>query len=183
MLLNIKYFMRYFRISTLLLVATVLILNSSCKNKKRSTTISLESVLTMKVAHISGENINPYTQEEYEFIGSPGAIAYAKHEDVFPFLLIGKDFKKNDSYLCHFIGVISFELNNEKKYMGVALPIEERFKTLRVNSYEELSREHSETKLWISDWLRYAFKQDNVNNIRWSNESEIYRRLSEENKE
>lgn len=153
----------------------------SCSKPKTYTNISLEKVLSFRVKYEASDNINPFTDENYDFIGTPGAIAYMKDYELFPFMLIGKNLSKNNSYSCQFVATLLFDMDGVPKKMGIAIPVEEKFKSVSFSSFEELNLNFPEVKIWISDWFNFAFRKNKISQIRWANEMEILRAINETN--
>ena len=171
--MKISLFLKYF------LIATFGISMGSCKKDKSYTTISLDSMLSLVIQHNQGDNIDPFTNETFDFVGFPGAIAYIKNEKSFPFLVLGKDLETNHSYSCHFIASIQFELDNEKKLLGIALPIEGKFRSVNIESFDEMNIEYASLKLWLEDYLTQLYRNKHIRFIQWGNETEIFRKLIE----
>lgn len=170
-------------LSYVLIVGSLtLLLTLQCKNEKVYTTIPFDSMLSLKVGIEAGDNRNPYTDEFYDFLGAPAAIGWHKKSSLFPFLMLGNNLEKGDSYSSYFVATITFDYQSEPRMMGVALPVESKFRSVAIERFDQLNTEYVQVQMLIEDWLKNALRDGNIDNIRWKNEADIYRKIQETSK-
>lgn len=155
----------------------VVILSFSCENTDSYSTISSDSMLSMKVKQMMGDNVDPYTSSSFDYVGFPGAIAYADELENYPFILLGKRLKKGRKYLSLYFAEIECNIGGIDRRFGIAVPSSTAFRTFEVNSFESFTTEYAMVKLWITDWFSNAYRGAAIHSIKWNNESDIYRQL------
>lgn len=160
-----------------LLLLFVVCLASSCKKGQTTKTIIPESMLTLQIESEQGENINPITNDTMGFSGFPGAIGLYQNINDIPFLVIGKNLKKNRKYDCNYIASIQIRNGNAESMFVLAFPSDIKHQTIVIDSYGALNTEFADFKLWITDWCKHAFSKNEIPSVKWSNESEVYRKL------
>lgn len=170
---------KFTRLYLPILLLCIGFLTIQCKNEKVYTTIPFDSMLSLKVDLEPGVNINPFTQERYDFLGSPTAIGRDKKRPLFPFLILGSGLEKGHRYSCYFVASITFDLLGEPKMLGVSLPVDSKFRSVKIERFDQLNTEYVDVQLLINDWLENAFKESEISNIRWKNEVDIYRKIQE----
>ena len=166
---------------TLYITLFVVCLVTSCKNEKSYSTISLDSMLMLDVEVKPGGNIVPFCGDTTYFAGFPGAIAIYEDIEELPFLIIGKNLDKKSSLMCHFVGTIEIQTDRKHRVYAIAMPVSEDYATTTVESYVDLSTNHSTLKLWLQDYFKFAFSKERVQSVKWNNELDVLRRLERVN--
>lgn len=151
-----------------------------CKNSHSNTKVRLDSMLKLHIEVEQGENIIPIYKDTIEFLGLPGSIGLYEDNKELPFLVLGKELEKDNEYLCHFIGSITVKTAVKDRIYGIALPINEEFRTIDVDSYDNLTQSQPMLKLWLKDYFTFAFGKEMVRKVEWQNEIEILRKINRE---
>jgi hypothetical protein len=153
----------------------------SCKNEKSYSTIPLESMLLIDILVKPGDNIIPFKQDTFAFLGLPGAIGTFENNKELPFLVLGKNLDEESEFLCHFIGSIRIETEEKIRTFGIVIPVSDDYRTIDVNSYTDLATNHPSIKLWIQDYFRFALSDEVFKSVRWNNEIDVLRKLKTTN--
>ena len=161
-------------------ILIVVFFATSCQKEKSYSNIPLDSLFMLRVEQQVGDNIDPFSQEALGFIGFPGCISYNEEMPSFPFLLIGKDLDRKDKYMSHYIASVELQLESGTKYMGIAFPVNEKYRTTNIVKYEDFSSEHANVKLWLTDWFTFAYRSKGLKSVIWKNEVDILRKFVKE---
>jgi hypothetical protein len=167
------------RLYWILIVGSLII---SCKNETNKTKVRIDTMLNLSIEMEPGNNIIPIYNDTIRFVGLPAAIGVNKDNKRIPFLVLGKELEEGNDYLCHFIGSLDITTDQSQRFFGVALPVNDEYRTIDVDSYEDLTQSQPMLKLWLKDYFTFVYGNEVVKQIKWQNEIEILRKLKESNK-
>ncbi len=159
-------------------MALVVLLMVACKKEKSYSTIRMDSTLLLEVKVKPGEHIIPFQQDTIGFVGLPGAIGVYKKYTELPFLILGRELDTESEFLCHFVGSIEIITERKKRIYGIALPVDKEYRTVQVDSYNDLTLKMPALKLWLKDYFSLAYETEHVQAVSWTNEITILRMLN-----
>ena len=163
-----------------LLIVVCLIIG--CKKSTTNTKVRLDTLINLTIEVEQGDQIVPMYKDTINFLGLPGSIGLYDQNKELPFLVLGKEMEKGEDYVCHFIGSIEIWTDKKKRVYGIALPVNEEYKTINVDSYVELTQSQPMLKLWLKDYFTFAYGKEMIRKVEWHNEIGILRKLNREEK-
>lgn len=99
-----------------------------------------------------------------------GSLAESKVEgDTAQYLILGKNIENGNNFQVKALSTLVYSHNNEMHKVIISVPLDEQYRSLNVNSFEQLATSYGSVKWALESWYNHFGGLGNSRFIKWEN--------------
>lgn len=134
--------------------------------KKSNTEVSEEKGIQVRVIKQMGQMLS----DSIQYLPLIGSLAESKVEgDTSLYLILGKNIENGNNFQVKALSTLVYMHNNKIHKVVISVPLAEQYRSLNVNSFEELATSYGSVKWALESWYNHFGGLGNSRFIKWEN--------------
>lgn len=151
----------------LIVASTFLYLSCDLSEATEDISTNESPLPEFKIVAEMGEMINPIFKDTSVFVGLPGYLGVDdKQEQVY--LIIGKSMKKGQKVKLDSVTSFGYEIGDVSRKIHLGVPKNKNQQSIHFDEQLTFNIDYNNLKLWIQDWVQYAYVDKNVVFLGWN---------------